>query len=125
MQGHTFAYSDAVTIHSHALVVRGIRPQRRHDFSPALLPKCVFCVYIRWHSPQDTRPQCNSPPRKGLLPLQTADTPHDRTFEESALLVYSSHAFVSSTMQRPNRRIRATLRAVPWPRVGPRSQSPP
>ena len=61
-----------------------------------------FCVYMRWPSPQDTRPQCNSPPRKGLLPLQTADTPHERTFEESALLVYSSHAFVSSTMQRPD-----------------------
>ena len=55
----------------------------------------------------------------------TADTPHDRTFEESALPVYSSHAFVSSTMQRPHRRIRATLRAVPWPRVGRPCQSPP
>src|SRR6266511_2958663 len=51
---------------------------------------------------QDTLPQCNIPPRKGLRPLQTADTPHDRTSEELVVLVYSSHAFVSSTIQRPN-----------------------
>src|SRR6266498_3010286 len=40
-------------------------------------------------------------PRKGPRPLQTADTPHDRTSEELVVLVYSSHAFVSSTIQRP------------------------
>ena len=31
----------------------------------------------------------------------------------------------SSAPSAPNRRIRATLRAVPWPRVGPPCQSPP